>query len=943
MKLMKLKLLSPIICRSPLFSYTEKLENVWEELKEAINLSSNDLYGQIKDISAADLDQLDPKIKFACWKYFNRARFRSTPFGLFGSITPVPLGVGGDDNQLIISKEIKRHEFIDWSNKDYLLNDIDNLFSQASFFLSNSTIYPCGNQLRYISIVDNTFEISGIENQPVIKSVLDFCQEEQSKDNVLDYLTQDRELQVSVAEDLLKQLIELQLVITDIHPNIIGTDYFERMKIKPNTDSKPYLIAERNLLKGQLDPKTLKVIPEAILFLKDHLPVQKNQALETFKHQFQRKFEYKEVPLLIALDPELGVGYDGLEMAPLPNPLIDYLKERDQSKNKSSEIPYTPLHQFILGKIFQNKEVKLEEFNPNTNTKLDNIKIPSTFSAIVQFDGRKIILTQAGGCTANALLGRFTLANNEIQEHCKNIVKIEREANSDTLFVDIGYQVEKSIDNINRRKNIYGQELAILAYPNKLEQLLFDDLLVSVVTDEIFLRSKKYNKRIIPRVASAYNSTRSDLSLYRFLSDLQNQDLQTNLSIQAQNLFPNLDYYPRLNYKNIILSSKMWRVPRQFCNPHGLLTEQLDSLKVWLKNKEVSTYFKCGAADQHLYFKSTNEEDLNHFLQYCREKELLYIIEVFMPDENISKNENNQSYHSEFIIALAHTASIYSPVKRDGLELISQHASIQLPGEEWLYFEIYMHHLRTNFFLTNILPSFLKKIGTQIKNWFFIRYNQPSSHIRIRLHKKENVDVSLLINTLSNLLASDIKDGIISDVQIKPYFREIERYGVKTIDEVEKYFGVDSKYVLQLLQLQLEDPILYFFTLQFINNIFLQLNLSIPEQLIYVKKIAKNLAHEIKVNKFGFKKINEHYELIKAYKNLKTPKVIEKKQLKSALRVVKMVKNSEQSKRFQLLTDIIHMHINRLFITDQRMHEMIIYQYLQKLLMEKQYYSITQV
>jgi lantibiotic biosynthesis protein len=68
MKLMKLKLLSPIICRSPLFPFTEKLENVWEELKEAINLSSTDLYEQIKDVTAADLDQLDPKIKFACWK-----------------------------------------------------------------------------------------------------------------------------------------------------------------------------------------------------------------------------------------------------------------------------------------------------------------------------------------------------------------------------------------------------------------------------------------------------------------------------------------------------------------------------------------------------------------------------------------------------------------------------------------------------------------------------------------------------------------------------------------------------------------------------------------------------------------------------------------------------------------------------------------------------------
>jgi thiopeptide-type bacteriocin biosynthesis protein len=934
MKLMKLKLLSPVICRTPLFPYTEKLKNVWEELKEAINLSSSDLYEQIKDVTAADLDQLDPKIKFACWKYFNRARFRSTPFGLFGSITPVPLGVGGDDNQLIISKEIKRHEFIDWSNKDYLLNDIDKLFSQASFFLSNSTIYPCGDQLRYISVVDNTFEISGIENQPVIKSVLDFCQAKQSKNNVLLYLTEDHGLQLTVAEDLLKQLIELQLMITDIHPNIIGTDYFERMKVKPRTSSKPYLIAERKLVKGQIDPKTLKVISEAILFLKDHLPVQKNRALENFKQQFQRKFEYKEVPLLMALDPELGVGYDGLEMAPIVNPLISFLKERDQVRDTHSQISYTPLHQFILSKMFQNKEVKLDEFTIDTSTKLKNIKIPNTFSAIVQFNGEQIILGQTGGCTANALLGRFTVANNEIEAQCKNIVKLEQEANPDIIFVDISYQAEKNIDNVNRRKSVYDHELAILSYV-ETKYLSFDDLSVSIRENEVFLKSKKHNKRVIPRLASAYNYTRSDLSLYRFLSDLQNQDLQTNLSIQARDLFPNLDYYPRLSYKNIIVSPKMWKVPQWFCKSRLLQKEQLISLKTWLQDHKVPSHFKCGNADQHLYFDSNDEEDLNHLLQYCREKEHVYITEVFTSDETITKNENNQSYISEYIIALAHTTTVYQPLKRTNLELINHPKSVQLPGKEWLYFEIYMHHLRTNYFLTNILPNFLKKTKSQIKNWFFIRYNLPSSHIRLRLHKKESADASLLIGLLSEFLSQGIRDGIVTDLQIKPYFREIERYGVRSIEKVERYFGIDSKYILQLLQLQLEDSTLYFFTLQFINAIFLQLNLSSQEQLIYVKSVANSFANEMNVETLGFKKINEHYNVIRVSKDLEMPKIIEKKRLISIEKTVSLIKNTEQSRRFQLLTDIIHMHINRLFSDDQRMHEMIIYQYLQKFLMVK--------
>lgn len=930
---MKLKILSPIICRTPLFPYTEKLENVWEELKEAIELSSTDLYEQIKDTSYADYDKLNPKIKFACWKYFNRARYRSTPFGLFGSITPVPLSVNGDDNQLIISKEIKRHEFIDWSNKDYLLGDIDNLFAQASFFLSNSTIYTCGDQLRYISITEGTFEISGIESQPVIKSVLDFCQEQQSKEAVLDYLTNGLKLQLAVGEDLLKQLIALQLMITDIHPNIIGTDYFERMKVKPDTDSKPYLIAERKLVKGQIDPKTLKVISEAILFLKDHLPVQKSQALENFKQQFQRKFEYREVPLLMALDPELGVGYDGLEMASLSSPLIDYLKERNQSKDTSSEIAYTPLHQFILNKIFQNEEINLEEFDGKTNTNVLGVKIPNTFSAIVQFNGQQIILEQAGGCTANALLGRFTLASNEIETHCKNIIRTEREANPNVFFVDIGYKAEKNVDNVNRRMTIYDHELSILTYPSTKEQLLFDDLLVSVRDNEVLLRSGKHNKRILPRLASAYNYTQSDLSIYRFLADLQNQHLQTNVSIQIRNLFPDLEYYPQINYKNIILSPKMWRVPKKFHAEASIKNPDLDELKIWLEDQRVSHYFKCGNLDKHLYFKYYNDEDLKYFLKYCMNKDLLYISEAFLPEETTIKNEKGQPYLPQFIISLGHSASIYSPLGEDKLKLMPRSISMLLPGEEWLYFEIYMHPLRSDNFLTTVLPDFLKEIKSLIKDWFFINYNFPSAHIRLRLQIKSKSNLSELVSKFSDLLRKDIKDGIVTDLQIKPYVREIERYSVKHIEQIEAYFGYDSRYALRVRRMQYDNSSLHLFTIHFINNIFTQINFNVQEQLVFIKNIANKFVIETSIDTLGFKKMNEMYEHLTVPDRSKIAKETKKRHQIMAMKISKLINNTEQDKRLQLLTDIIHMHINRLFATDHRMHELIIYQYLLKYLM----------
>lgn len=70
-----------IIFRTPRFLLNAQLKDCWQELKQAISESSEDFYKVIKELEADDISSQPANIRHTVWKYFNRAKHRSTPHG----------------------------------------------------------------------------------------------------------------------------------------------------------------------------------------------------------------------------------------------------------------------------------------------------------------------------------------------------------------------------------------------------------------------------------------------------------------------------------------------------------------------------------------------------------------------------------------------------------------------------------------------------------------------------------------------------------------------------------------------------------------------------------------------------------------------------------------------------------------------------------------------
>jgi hypothetical protein len=785
---MKIKLIDKIICRTPAFYLNDNMAEVWEELKQKIRESSPAFFEIIASVNADELHQFNEKTRFTLWKYFNRAKYRSTPFGSFAAITLLPLSFKNNE-PIIIEKDMDLAHYIDWSYKEDYLKHLKLQINSSTTLLSNSSIYSTGSEIRYIKLSENFHELAAVQNIPELSAILNTCKHKASGSVIYELMQVAFGMDAKQTTHLLAQLVNMQLLTTSQFPNITGTDYFERLKIELPKSSQDYIIAKRQHLSGSFNGNYLKHLPELVNFLNLHLKTPENTDLSNFKQAFLKRFEHQDISLAAIMDPEIGIGYGNLAQQHGTNPLVNEIKQV-KPEHLQDTIAYGEFQAFLLNRIVDGTPILLEEFV------IEPVKpkplLPNTFSFIFHLYQSQPVIAFAGGCTANALIGRFTLGNAEVEQYGKEIAELERSANPEIVFFDIAYQAEKRVDNVNRRKSLYPNELPILTWSDLPDPLDFTDIMVSVYNDEVVLRSIKLGKRIIPRIPSAYNYTRSDLAAFRFLCDIQNQGLSINLGFQLQNLFPKLQYYPRVSYKGIIVSSAMWKVPSSIYQSAGI--DKLILLKEWLHKKEVNFRFKAGYSDHTLCFDPNENDDLSAFISFCKQQQdEIYITEALVVEEDCIKDETGGIYLPQYIASYQHQELLYPALNLPNKPQPKKER-IKLPGGEWLYFELYTHTAKSNQLLLQKINPFLKSHSKQFKKWFFIRYADPSSHIRLRLNLKNNDNGFAVIAALKAIMEPEMHTGRLIDFKIKTYFRETDRYGANRIDKIEEFFFVDSKY-----------------------------------------------------------------------------------------------------------------------------------------------------
>lgn len=934
---MKLVVFNTSMIRTPAFSLEADIIEVWDDLKNKISLASPEFYSLIKDMSYLEWMSSPAKIRFTTWKYFNRSKFRAVPFGEFSGFSILKCGNNKGDS-IVLERSLSKHRFIDWGQKDIIGNR--KLAPLGAYLRSNSTIYKVGIEIRFVSFRSEKFNVSCVTSFPELSAILNHCSQGIFEQTLRDLVCQSFNMRVADFDNLLADIIKHQLLWTDQLPNITGPDFFKRID-SDGINDPVYVISERKPLDGSVNTGPLKHLPEFIEFLSTNISKPTNVNMKTFVSKFVERFGQKEVPLTEVMDIEIGIGYASLEQFEQEREIIDLLRITGGKGRVDKDLFYTSFHAFIINNLMNRADIHLEEFKKDDDKEI--YSLPNSFSAIYRMYNGNPVISSLGGATAASLLGRFSLASSEIEESIKEIIQIEENSNPNIIFFDIAYQAEKQVDNVNRRKNLYSFELPILTWSCLDTPLNVDDILISVRDSEVILMSKHLGKRMIPRVASAYNYTRSDLSIYRFLCDLQHQGLNTNFTFDLQDFLPDLSHYPRVYFKNIIVSPAKWLLPKELLEIAK--TNHIDfakeALRNWLSSNGIDFSFKMGHADMTLCFDPANDDDLLFVVLFIKQQKqtLTYISESLVSANSDVKDQFGSNYLAEYLVSYYHEQKIYKSLSKQQSDY--RNDTVKLPGGDWLYFEIYCSVLRSNEILLECIKTYLKINALHIRKWFFIRYNNPEPHIRLRVHLSSLNAIGILIKEMHSLLASKVSSGIVTKIEIKTYFRETERYGTNSMVLVEKYFYYDSIYTIKLISKFTKWKELYCISLLFLEDILNTCFSSIEAQILFSQMMAGSFSSEFKAKHTDYKKINSEFKGI--FKNIAnfTSLRLSKQTIVQKHTLEKIINTCKNETREKMIADLIHMHVNRLFSSNQRIHELLIYQYLVKMFMIKRAKSST--
>jgi thiopeptide-type bacteriocin biosynthesis protein len=267
-------------------------------------------------------------------------------------------------------------------------------------------------------------------------------------------------------------------------------------------------------------------------------------------------------------------------------------------------------------------------------------------------------------------------------------------------------------------------------------------------------------------------------------------------------------------------------------------------------------------------------------------------------------------------------------------------------GDNWLYFKLYTGFKTADLLLKKAIFPLTQQLKQNqiVSHWFFIRYNDPDFHLRVRFYLPDIHKIGDTIQQIYNALQSYFQTGLLWKVQYDTYNREIERYGIDTIDLSEKIFCTDSEMIVKLLNGlhgNESEKQRWLLSLRAIDELLTTFNYSIEKKLALLYSLQENFGKEFHIDgnfkkqfSLNFRENRKEIEkIIKANKedeSLLLPIFQKSEQIK---KYVERILEYEQNKKLQisldnLLCGYIHMMLNRFFRTQQRKHELVLYDYL---------------
>ncbi|QBD82613.1 hypothetical protein EPA93_44275 [Ktedonosporobacter rubrisoli] len=561
------------------------------------------------------------------------------------------------------------------------------------------------------------------------------------------------------------------------------------------------------------------------------------QHLQEYRAHFRARYgEHVDVPLLDLLSPENGLDAPDTYQHPLPC----YQRRKflaPESHSRRERILQTLLAEALHGgkqeiELTEALVRQLEQWRPALEEAPPSLEIYMQLQARSQSDldqGKfaAIISRNCGSQAAGCTFGRFfDILDQKSRASLRSFARHEEACFQDAILVELTYQPRKArAANLTIRPALYEYEIAVGTTPSLPADRVIDlnDLVVGIRDNRFYLRSLRLAKQVIVRANHMLN-IQSAPNLCRFLSEI-GSDGTPCLQSFSWGALAHMPFLPRVVIKTsltstLVLCPAQWNLTQSTIAAAGngsRKARQFRGLQIWRERWHVPRYVYFVESDRRLLLDLEHPILVNELFEEINSAaDKVVILQEMLPDFQHLwlHDEQGAAYCSEIVVPLLRRGANISqqPSQRSPTLLktsltahrpvIGQKDRSHYPGTRWSYLKWFVAHYQQDELIAGPIRTMAKNLREQgkIDMWFFIRYDDPYPHLRLRFHSKLDVDPYELLMTLLQWSQQLAQKGSIRSYCVDTYEQEIERYGgPDAMALAEQLFCIDSTIVSECL------------------------------------------------------------------------------------------------------------------------------------------------
>ena len=417
------------------------------------------------------------------------------------------------------------------------------------------------------------------------------------------------------------------------------------------------------------------------------------------------------------------------------------------------------------------------------------------------------VLDNIGSNSAGAHLSRFRCAMDNDTERLYLSLQKEKQTKSSARYTEV-FACE--IPSSNRTANIANPKSELpysidLGCSRKEKSIPLSDIFVGYdrQIDRLYLRSKHTNEILKVSIDGVLNTFSSNhvLRLLREISRAYEIDPLSGIALIRESQY---DYMPDIWYENVLIQSARWHVysnqyiNQSFCHFQERIVSNMEKLGF-------GRYVYLSDHDRNVLLDTKNTFSINFLYKSLKKNGRITIQKSHLMDETWCVNENGNAVHTEFIVPMVLRNPSGTLISKGVCpqRIEKNQFNITLGEENYIYIKLYIDPEYADSFLINHITPFVDRIEKNelIDKYFFIRYADPRSHIRLRIRAQDEQKYQMLLLDVQKWANDLYKNNEIERYEFSIYERETERYGgAECIHDIERMFYVDSNLALGLLQ-----------------------------------------------------------------------------------------------------------------------------------------------